>query len=250
MFPYFNIFGVEISIYFLFLSLVFTAVVPIITWRAKNLNVSPVQALDVYLVVLMGAFLGSRGMYILYQEPQFYLENPEQILSFWNGGYIFFGGFLGSVFAGVLFCKYKKIDLEKWFNFSIPILSFGYAVGRISCFLSGCCYGKDLSGWWSVFMHEVHRHPTQLYASGMEFLILGVLFLVEKRKGFHAFLVFPVWLVLHGCARIVMEYFRADPRGGELFGLSVSTNISIILVVVGLSILNYKIKKRIVKSFR
>ncbi|MGH1469173.1 MAG: prolipoprotein diacylglyceryl transferase [Bdellovibrionales bacterium] len=242
MFPYLNIFEVEISVYFLFISLIFTAVVPIITMRAKALSLPAVQALDLYLFVLVGSFVGARGMYVLYQEPSFYLEHPAQILYFWNGGYIFFGGFLGAVVAGLLFCKMNAERPLKWLNFSIPILSLGYAVGRIACFLSGCCYGKELDAWWSVFMHQAYRHPTQLYASFMEFLIFGVLVFIEKKKGFKSFLVFPLWMVLHGIARIIMECFRDDPRGVEILGLSVSTNISIALMAVGFLMLVNKIK--------
>ncbi len=243
MFPHLNILGFEISIYFLFISLIFTAVVPLITVRAKALSLPAVQALDLYLFVLVGSFLGSRGMYVLYQEPSFYFENPLQIISFWNGGYIFFGGFLGAVAAGLIFCKLRDESPLKWLNFSIPILSLGYAVGRLACFLSGCCYGKEFSGWWSVFMHHAYRHPTQLYASFMELLIFGALVLVEKKKGFKSFLVLPIWMVLHGLARIIMEHFRDDPRGGELLGLSISTNISMALIVIGLVMLVQKVRK-------
>lgn len=242
MFPQLNIFDLEISVYFLSLSLIFTLAVPIIIKRALRVGVSPVQALDLYLFVLIGAFLGSRGMYVLYQEPEFYFKNPLQVISFWNGGYIFFGGFIGAVVSGLFFCKGKKQPPEKWLNFSIPILSLGYAVGRWACFLSGCCYGKDLNAWWAVFMHQTYRHPTQIYASLMEFTILGILILVEKRKGFQAFLALPIWMFLHGLARIIMEHFRADPRGAEFYGMSVSTNISIVLVVLGAVLLLKKLK--------
>lgn len=218
--------------------------VPFVIKRAERLKLSPIQALDLYLFILIGSFLGSRGMYILYQEPSFYFQNPMQIISFWSGGYIFFGGLLGAVVAGLLFCRIKSADPEVWFNFSIPILSLGYAIGRLSCFLSGCCYGRDLNAWWAVFMHESYRHPTQLYASAMEFCIFVILILVEKKKLFKSFLVLPVWMVLHGFTRIVMEYFRADPRGAEFFGMSVSTNISIALMVIGLLIFIKKTNHR------
>ncbi len=245
MFPQLNIFGLEISVYFLSLSLIFTLVVPLIIRRASKLGLSPVLALDLYLFILLGSFLGSRGMYVLYQDPEFYFKNPLQILYFWNGGYIFFGGFLGAVVSGFLFCKIKKTDYEKWLNFSVPILSLGYAVGRWACFLSGCCYGKELNAWWAVFMHQSYRHPTQVYASLMEVVIFSILFLIEKRKGFKSFLVAPLWMVLHGAARMTMEHFRADPRGAELLGMSVSTNISILLVAVGTAVLLRKFSHHI-----
>jgi len=195
------------------------------------------------MVILLGSFLGARAFYVLYQEPSFYLTNPEQILYFWNGGYVFLGGFFGAILAGGVFSFYKKMPFEKWFNFSIPVLSLGYAVGRIACFLSGCCYGKETEAAWSVFMHGASRHPAQIYASLMEFLIFGFLFFIEKKKGFTAYLVLPIWLVLHGAARVVMELYRTDPRGEEILGLSISTVISLGLITIGSVLLVYKTGK-------
>ncbi len=242
MLPYVNILSFKISVYFLFLSLVFTLAVPFITKRARLLSFSVMDALDLYLFILIGSFLGARGMYVLYQEPFFYWSNPEQIFFFWNGGYIFFGGLLGAVASGFIFCRIWKESFEKWLNFCIPILSLGYAVGRLACLLNGCCYGKELTTWWSIFIHGENRHPTQLYASIMELLIFSVLILVEKKKGFNSFLVLPLWMILHGSARIIMEEFRSDPRGLNLFELSISTNISVILIALGLILFFKKIK--------
>jgi len=243
LYPYLDLFGTQISVYFLFLSFVFSLVVPLIVKRADRLELSAHFALDLYLIVILGAFLGARTFYILYQEPSFYLANPEQIIYFWNGGYVFFGGLIGAVMAGSLFCIKKKVLKELWLNFSIPILSFGYALGRFACFLSGCCYGEKTEVVWSVFMHGARRHPTQLYASLMEFLILIILISVEKRKGFKAFCVLPIWLVLHGLSRFLMEIYRADPRGDELLGFSVSSLVSLILISLGLGLVVYKLRR-------
>ncbi len=241
MYPYLHIFGTAIPVYFLFLSLVFTLIVPVIVKRAELLKLSPHFALDLYIFVLLGSFVGARAFYILYQEPSFYYINPEQVLYFWNGGYVFFGGFLGSVAVGTGLCLYRKESIEQWFNFSIVLLSLGYAVGRFACFLSGCCYGEETDVLWSIFLHGAERHPTQIYASLMEFFVLAVLLILEKKKGFRAFLVLPVWLILHSVGRVLMEVYRADPRGDQILGLSVSTLISAGLILFGLGLLVYKL---------
>jgi len=244
LYPFLNIFGVQLSVYFIFLSFVFSLIVPLIVRRADKLGLSAYSALDLYLVVLLGAFLGARSFYVFYQEPVFFFENPEHIFYFWNGGYVFFGGFLGSVGLGYLYCKLKNLRPEEWFNFAVPLLSLGYALGRGACFLSGCCYGKETNMWWAVTMHGTTRHPTQVYAVLMELLIFLILIFVESKKGFKAFLVLPIWLILHGCARITMEAYRADPRGSEIIGLSVSTFVSLLLIAVGVFLMGNKIRVR------
>ena len=244
MFPFITFFDVKVSVYFLFLSLVFTLIVPAIVYRANKLKLSSLFALDLYIFVLLGSFLGARLFYVLYQEPGFYFSNPEQIIYFWNGGYVFFGGFLGAVGAGALFCLNKKESMQRWLNFSMMLLSLGYSIGRLACFLSGCCYGAETQVSWAVFMHGAMRHPTQLYASLSEFFIFLILILIEKKKGFEAYFVLPIWLILHGLGRMFMEYYRDDPRGGEIFGLSVSTFISLVLLTLGAALLFKKLTKK------
>lgn len=191
-------------------------------------------------MVLVFSFLGSRLFYVLYQEPSFYWNNPEQVFFVWNGGFVFFGGLMGGLLGLSIHTKRKKESFEKWLNFGAPLLSLGYAFGRFACLLGGCCYGKTTELPWAVFMHGAYRHPSQLYASLMEFLIFFVLMAVEKRIGFKKYVVLPLWMVLHGAARIVMEAYRDDPRGETILGLSISTCISLILVVFGVAILFQK----------
>ncbi len=195
-----------------------------------------------YIYILIGSLIGSRAFHVLYEAPRFYLENPVQILYLWNGGYVFFGGLIGGVTSLYLFTKKKSEDFLIWTNFTVPILSIGYAVGRFACFLSGCCYGKQFDGVWAVYMHEAYRHPAQIYAVLLELMVFLILFFLEKKKGFEELLVLPVWLVLHGISRAVVEVYRADDRGMFVFGLSVSTVISLILIFLGVWILTKRKK--------
>lgn len=233
MYPEIKILSLEISTYFLILSCVFTGAIFYLLKRARTLGLSTVKALDLYMTLAVSGFVGARVFYILYQEPQFYLKHPEQVLYFWNGGYVFFGGVLGGLLAFYIFCKIKKEKFVVWLNFATPLLSVGYALGRLACLMGGCCYGKEATLPWSVFLHGAYRHPSQLYASVLEFFIFGLLVFTEKKAGFNRFLVLPLWLILHGGARIIMEVYRADPRGAEILGLSISSFISLILMLVG-----------------
>ncbi len=227
MYPHINFLGLSIETYFLYLSLLFTLIVPFIIYRAKKKNLNVNTALDLYLVVICLAFLGARLFYVFYQELDFYLKYPLEIFYFWKGGFVFYGGFLGGLLGGVLLLKKKNEDWLKWANFSAPILSLSYAFGRISCLLAGCCYGVKTDAWYSVFLHGAYRHPAQGYAFIFEFLVFLSLILLEKKKVKN---IFFIWLILHGFGRIIMEFFRADPRGAEILGLSVSTVISFGLI--------------------
>lgn len=245
MYPNLYIFGIELPIYFVALSLIFSVTSFIILKRSRALGLDSVFALDLYLYVLVGAFVGARLFYVLYQEPHFFLENPFEVLRFWNGGYVFFGGLIGAFVAGYFYAKKKSEPISLWLNFSLPILSFGYIWGRFTCLLSGCCYGEKTLSWFAVFLHGAYRHPAQVYAAFYEAVLLCVLIFIEKKKGFNQYPVYALWFIGHGAGRIFMELFRADPRGGFILGLSVSTWISLALVLLGLTVLSKARLKRL-----
>jgi len=234
MWPEINFFGLSFPTYFLVLSLVFSFIIYALILRAKCVKVNVNKALDLYLYILVGSFLGARAFYVIYQAPSFFLENPLQIFYVWNGGFVFYGGFIGGVLSILLFTKLRKESLSMWFNFSAPLLAFGYGLGRFACLLNGCCYGDITDHWWSINLHSAFRHPTQIYASFWELILFVALLNFERIKGFNKGIpVFSIWLIGHGIGRLMMEYFRVDDRGSLILGFSVSSVISFVLIFFG-----------------
>ena len=101
-----------------------------------------------------------------------------------------------------------------------PAASIGQGIGRIGCFMAGCCYGKPIDLTWGVvFTHphclaptNISLHPTQIYSSLSGFVIFVVLVLLHSRKKFEGQVV--LWfLILHSTARLGIERFRGDYRG-------------------------------------
>jgi phosphatidylglycerol---prolipoprotein diacylglyceryl transferase len=73
-------------------------------------------------------------------------------------------------------------------------------------------------------------HPTQLYESGAEALILIALMLLERRgRGFPG-RTFWSYMLLYGVSRFVIEFYRGDSRGLVFDTLSTSQFISVLLV--------------------
>jgi len=234
MWPEISVFGISFPTYFLVLSLVFTFIIYALILRAKIVNVNVNKALDLYLYILIGSFLGARIFYILYQAPSFFFKNPIQIFYVWNGGFVFYGGFIGGVTSIVLFTKLRNENLSMWFNFCAPLLALGYGLGRFACLLNGCCYGALSNNWWAINLHSAFRHPTQVYASLWELSLFVALLCYERIKGFKKGIhVFSIWLIGHGFGRLMMECFRVDDRGSFILGFSVSTLISLVLIFIG-----------------
>lgn len=233
MLPYFQVFSIPISTYFLVISM---ACVIGILWflaRSEKRGLIRVTAIDLAMTCLIGGLVGARLLHVLYEEPAYYQASPVAIFEIWNGGFVFFGGVLGAWFAAALFCMVRSEPFWFWADVAILPISLGYAIGRVGCFLNGCCYGKVCELPWAFSMQGAMRHPTQLYAALWELVILIVLVRIEPRVRMSGTL-FSTWLVLHSLGRVLMEFFRDDPRGPLLLGVTIGTWMSLAFGLVGL----------------
>ncbi len=186
--------------------------------------------LNLALVVILSGFLGARLSHILIEQPYYYYLNPEKAFFIWEGGYIFFGGLFSALLAGLLYYK-KKI--KSWHNVLITMDSaaaptaLAYAIGRIGCFLAGCCYGQLSKVPWAFD----GRHPTQIYASiwetGVFLILVG---LDKKNPAWPPGFIFWVWMGLHGLGRFWIELLRDDFRGPAYF-FSISGWVSLGLIL-------------------
>lgn len=228
--------------YYLLISLSFVVSILWIIKRAKNaqLNLNPV--IDLLLTMMVAGFVGARLFQVLYEDPRFYISNPTAIFKFWQGGFVFYGGFLGALVAAVLFYKWKNYDFWRLADVMAPPLALGYSIGRWGCFFAGCCYGKLSNAPWAITFPQwsespagVPLHPTQIYSSLTELISLFILLVLQKKplwaknKG----VLFGTWLIFHGFGRVFVEQFRGDFRGENVFNLSISTWISFIIIIGG-----------------
>jgi phosphatidylglycerol---prolipoprotein diacylglyceryl transferase len=240
--PNIQIGSITLPTYHVFMSLLLSGLAYFIYWRADKKQMSGTTALDLFLFAVLGGTVGARVFHIIYEEPAYYWQSPWKVFYFWEGGFVYFAGLLAGLLAGYMTVKIKRESFTLWADFCAPVISLGYALGRIACFLEGCCYGKVCDLPWAYRFGELNlstneflyssRHPTQLYAFAMELLIFFFILHLEKMKKFSSRpgSLFMFWLLLHALGRIVMEAFRDDDRGFFIFGLSVSTVISLFLV--------------------
>ena len=234
---------VSLPTYLLIISLAYTIAVIWAFYRAPKLNMERAIALDLGLMIMMGGFFGARLFHIFYENFDYYMLFPWDVFKIWQGGFVFYGGFIGALLACIAYAKLRKIDFWEWADFYAPILAFGYGFGRLGCFLNGCCFGAECDLPWAIEFTQAGlptglRHPTQLYATVWELVLTLplLLYVFPKFKFPRTGYIFLSWLLLHATGRFIMESFREDFRGGEIVGLSVSTWISIAIILVSLGL--------------
>ena len=237
MWPELHFFGINLPTYLVYLSFLYSGLVLLLPryaqWRLKP----PAEALNLAMILMVFGLIGARSFHVFFENPEFYRDHWIRFFHFWLGGFVYYGGFYLALFAGALYCYVSQNEILSWLDFFAPVVSLGYGLGRISCFLAGCCYGKACELPWAVN----HRHPTQLYASGLELFSFSVIAYLLWRKnpkdnsksGF----IFGLWALLHGLGRILVEIFRDDDRGPAIVNLSISTWLSLPLIGLGLFLL-------------
>ncbi len=163
-----------------------------------------------------------------------YRSRPLEVFAVWRGGLAYFGGLVFAVVFGLLLARNSQLPLGQILDLAAPALMLGLSIGRIGCFLGGCCYGKicgehwwaHSSSWVGVGDSSDPRYPTALFSvlnAAMLFFLLRWFLGCKKVAG-------EVWLalfVLYSPGRFLIESVRDDPRGGGA-GFS-ATQICILL---------------------
>jgi phosphatidylglycerol---prolipoprotein diacylglyceryl transferase len=116
------------------------------------------------------------------------------------------GGFIGVEIAKKL-VRYPHSTGDA-FAIAIPI---GHAIGRIGCFLGGCCYGTPTSLPWGVRYPagSLPIHPTPLYELGFDLLLFAFLFAIRDRLRVRGS-TFRVYLLAYATFRFFLEFVRGD----------------------------------------
>ena len=201
---------------------------------------------DAFTMITVAGLLGIFGakLYHLLETPAEFFANPLPLLLS-RYGFAWFGGFLGG-FGAMLVMRWRaRLPVWGFLDACSPAASFGYAIGRIGCFLSGDGdYGKPTSLPWGMsFPNGVvptteRVHPAPLY----ELLIWSVIGLLLWRLGArylrrpgHSGEIFCYYLILTGVARFLVEIIRINPPW--ILGLSNAQVASAISVIGGLILL-------------
>ena len=195
--------------------------------------------LKLFFGIFLFAWVGAKVFFLLFSSQHKIYQYLYADYFWLGGGFVFYGGLIfGLLFYLLYSLVFKKFNFKKSYLL-IPGLIFGHAVGRIGCFLTGCCFGSQCNLPWAIKMDGEYRHPVQLYEAFALFA-LGYLSLkwIQKKKS--NLYVVTNYLLVYSLVRFIIEYFRGDEIRG-VFWLSLSTSqlISLGLFICAL-VIKYK----------
>ncbi len=212
------------------------------------------EKFDDYLTyVILGIVVGGRLGYVLFYNLDYYFNHPINILKIWQGGMSFHGGLLGIIFVTIWYAKKNNHNPYYYLDTISIVAPIGIFLGRISNFLNSELYGTVTNVPWAVKFIQIDdnfRHPSQLYEATFEGLILFVILLVFKKKGFLNFpgIISGIFLTLYSLFRFFIEFFRVpdEQLGYIVLSLTIGQIISLFFFIVGMYLITtkYEIKAK------
>ena len=209
-------------------------------WQTKKAGLNPDYIFWIAVFCVVIGWTSSKLTYILVSLPLL-IEHPEYLKEI-GSGFVVYGGIIGGVIGGWLFCFSKKTPYLPYVDIVMPAVALAQGFGRIGCFLAGCCYGIACESPVSVvFTHSdyapngVALLPTQLFSSGLDFLHFLILHQVLKRNK-QPGRVSAIYLILYSIGRFCIEFLRGDLARGHVGALSTSQFIGIFMVLLGIAL--------------
>ena len=168
------------------------------------------------------------------------VADPAYILHSLQNGWVVYGGLIGGIIGGCLYCRHKKVNFMSYFDLAVPSVALAQGFGRIGCFLAGCCYGRPTDGPLGItFTHSdfapngVSLIPTQEISSLLNFLNFFVLINIAKKKKAEG-QVGGFYLIFYSIGRFILEFYRGDLERGSVGSLSTSQFIAIFTLIAGI----------------
>ena len=194
--------------------------------EAKRRDFYPGKILDLGLWVIASGVLGARLLHVLV-NLSYYGANPLEIFLFWKGGLAIYGGLILGILAGVVFIRKRGMAFFSTADLFAPYLALGQAIGRIGCFLNGCCFGKV-----GLF------YPAQLSAASLLLIIFVILRLMRNLKVAPGF-IFGCYIILYSSQRFFVDFLR-DDMVRYAFNFTISQFISIFIFLGGILLIRWK----------
>ena len=173
-------------------AIAYLAAVGAFAWMARRRGLATEGIRALAAAALIGGLIGA---------------NLAQLLIAGAIGKTILGGFAGGYLAVVLTKRQLAIRRPTGDLFAVAFC-VGEALGRIGCFIGGCCYGKVATVAWAVHDHGAWRHPTQLYLSLAALVTLAVLLGIEKRHALPENGLFYVQGLLFCAFRLAIQPYR------------------------------------------
>ena len=262
----FSVFGFQIAFYGLIIGIGVMLGVLMAVHEAKVSGQNPDIYWDFAIYAIIFSILGARIYYVVFAWDT-YKDNLLSIFNIRGGGLAIYGAVIGAFLTAGIYCYIKKVSFLQLCDTGVMGLILGQIIGRWGNFMNREAFGQytdsllamrlpveavrpwDISESIAANMEAganyIQVHPTFLYESFWNLLILGLLLLYRKHKKFQGEVTL-LYLGSYGLGRCWIEGLRTDQLLIPHTQVAVSQVLAGVLVVFAIvaeTIVRFRMKK-------
>ena len=226
----FTVFGVSVYKYAVCIVLGILLALLMCRFNKEKFNIEYDFILENAVVGTFFGIIGARIYYVLF-NLEYYINNPNQILNFRNGGLAIYGGLILGAVAVIVNCRLRKKDILDFLDCFIPYVAIAQCVGRIGNFFNVEAYGYETTSIFRMGINTISGyievHPTFLYEM-IANLFIAILLLILQRKREYKGQIILVYMAIYGMIRFFIEGIRSDSL--MLLNFRVSQIVSLIIL--------------------
>ncbi len=242
--------SLEVRWYGFLFALNFLVGLKIMEWVYKKEKKDPKDLDNLMIYMIVGTAIGARLVHCLFYEPEYYLQNPLEILMIWKAGLASHGALAGILIAIFIYAKrYNESYIWLLSRITIPGALAAGSV-RVANLFNSEILGKQSDVPWAIIFKKVDmfpRHPVQLYEALAYFSIFVMLVVVYRKidKDFATKLLPGLFLITLFSARFLLEYTKTRQAMYNLdIPFSTGQLLSIPFIIVGIIFITLALKSK------
>lgn len=226
----FSVFGFSIAYYGLIIAIGVMAGILMAAHRAKVTGQDPEDYWDFAIYAVIFSIIGARIYYVIFAWD-YYKNDLLSIFNLRAGGLAIYGGVIAAFLTLFVYCKIKKKNPFLMGDTAVPGLILGQAIGRWGNFMNREVFGEYYNGLFSMQLpveavrardisetiaanipegaNYINVHPTFLYESAWNLLVLALMLVYAKHKKFDGEICL-LYLGGYGLGRFIIEGIRTD----------------------------------------
>lgn len=249
-----SVFGFQIAFYGIIIALGVFLGFMLASKEGKRLGQPDDLWWDFSIFAIIFSVIGARAYFVIFSWD-LYKDNPLQIFNIRNGGLAIYGGAIAGFLTLFVFSKIKKQSFFSMADAGVFGLLLGQIIGRWGNFMNRECFGgytdnllamrlpiemvrssdisPDIASHIVEGTNYIQVHPTFLYESCLNLILLLIMWAYRKHKKFDGEMV--LWyLGGYGIIRFFVEGLRTDQLQIGQTGIAVSQMLGGILFVASL----------------
>ena len=188
--------------------------------KRRRINLQEDEALNMTLLIFLAGLIGGRVYEVIFEWSNYYRFQPFwKTFAIWEGGLAIHGAIIGGIVSLLIYCRIKNIALAAMLDIGALCMIMGQSIGRWGNFTNGEAAGPVTYLWTGIVFPEgtaVDRyangspvHPTMIYESLGNFLILALLWKLRLRN-FRPGMLGAVYLLTYSILRSLLTPLRMD----------------------------------------